>query len=252
MSAERNDEPSVLPIALSMAIGVHVALGMLAPSHAEATSAPAVPLEVELAPPRPEPPPAPPKSEPEPDPAPVRPAPAARNTPARAPAPRAAGKLLTAEASAADSDAPLDFVTDPNGTSYGFGVVSRGGAGTGEGTKGPVAGTTATPAVAVPKAAPALTPSEDLSEKPRLLAEDPCRGYYPRAASVDSASAVVRVVLEASGQVRNIDLLSETPPGEGFGNAARLCLKQQRFSSARDRTGRAVATATTIRVRFER
>ena len=92
----------------------------------------------------------------------------------------------------------------------------------------------------------------DLSEKPRLLADDPCRGFYPAGAGVDSAAAVVRVVIEPSGRVREVTLLSEAPAGEGFGAAARQCIRRQRFSAPRDQEGRAVATATTIRVRFDR
>jgi hypothetical protein len=132
------------------------------------------------------------------------------------------GNVLTAAPSPA-ADAPLDFVTDPNGASYGFGVVSRRGtsAGEGAGGKDPAQGA----AVAAP-AAPALTPAADLAEKPHLLVDDPCRGFYPASASVDSAAAVVRVVVATNGRVRDVTLLSEAPPGEGFGAAARQCIRQ--------------------------
>jgi TonB family protein len=246
MERERADEPHVLPVALTLALCAHVGIAYFTPIEASEPEPPLAPLEVELGPPKAAPPP----PEPPPPPAVAEASLRAARTvrAARAQAPAAGGNLLTAEPSAA-ADAPLDFVTDPNGAGSGFGVVSRRGTSPGEGAHGkdPVR----VAAVAAPSPPPLAAPA-DLVEKPHLLVEDPCRGFYPANASVDSAAAVVRVVLEPNGRVRDVTLLSEAPPGEGFGTAARQCIRQQRFSSARDHEGRTVATATTIRVRFER
>ena len=245
MERERNEDPSVLPFALTLAVCGHGAIALLTPSSLVAREVTMPPLEVELVAPQPPPPPPPvPAAPAEPDAAPR----AVRVTRADA----AIGKLLTRETPSVPSDAPLDFVTDPNGATYGFGVVSRAGSGSGEGTRGTGTAEGSLVRKAPAMAAPALAAPADLSEKPHLLAEEPCRGYYPEGASVDFASAVVRVVLEASGKVRDVTLVSETPEGEGFGAAARRCLRQQRFSAGLDHEGRGVATATTIRVRFER
>lgn len=249
---DRSEEPHVLPLALTLALSGHLVLAVLSPSGTPATTTVLPPLEVELAS-KPAPPPPPPPA-PAPEPAAPEPAHTAARTPhpgARAAAPAAAGKLVGAQGPTSDDDAPLDFVNDPNGGAYGFGVVSRGGTGTGEGKAEVAAAPPVVPA-APPRTVPAIASADDLSEKPRLRVEDPCRGFYPASALVDSASAVVRVVVEASGTVRDVSIVSESPAGEGFGAAARQCLRQQRFSAARDREGRSVATATTIRVRFER
>lgn len=244
-----NAESPVLPLTVSLAIGLHVALALLAPAP-QAPAARLLPsMEVDLTPPAPPPPPVvePPKA-PEPElPAKAPPKVAAP----RAPAPAAAGKLLTAEPTAAAGDEPLDFVTDPNGTTYGFGVVARGG------SKEPRAGVSAPvpaspePAAAAPKG-DGLAAAADLSEKPRLVNDDPCAGFYPGEAVADAASAMVRVVVEKDGRTRTVQLLGETPAGQGFGAAARRCLAGQRWSPAKDKDGHAVPTATTFRVRFHR
>ncbi|HVU05695.1 MAG TPA: hypothetical protein VHE30_28295 [Polyangiaceae bacterium] len=245
-------EPEVLPVALALAGALHVALAVLTPSHAAERPATPPPLEVELAPPKAErpPPPPPPTATTEPEPA--HAAPKGKAPPPEAPRPAAAGRLLTATEPAPPGDAPLDFVTDPAGTSYGFGVVSRGGTATGEGKAAPAVHTDLPPAPAAKPAAPELVRPEDLSERPRLSSDDPCRGYYPATATVDSAEAVVRVVVDERGGTKSVVVVSEDPRGEGFGSAARQCIGRQRFSAPRDREGRAVSTATTIRVRFVR
>jgi hypothetical protein len=248
MERERRDEPDILPVALSVALGVHLAVGWLTPEDETLPEPPAAPLEVDLGPAPP--PPA------QPEPVPERAPEASRAVRRVAPAPvtvKAAGKILAVESRVASNaaEAPLDFVTDPNGTSYGYGVVSRGGSNTSDGPKGAsaAAGPSAAP-IAAP--APALAAAADLSERPHLGVGDPCRGFFPAAASADAAAAVLRVVVEPNGKVRAVTLVSETPSGQGFGAAARECLRGQRFSNPRDHDGKAVATATTVRVRFER
>lgn len=245
MERERRDEPDVLPIALSVAVAVHVALGWLAPRDETLPEPPPAPLEVDLGPP---PPPAAP---PDPISAPVRdPAPAVRRV-APTPTKAVAGKILAVESRLTrdGADAPVDFVTDPNGRSYGYGVVTRGGTSPAGGAKAE----SPAPAPAAPVAsAPGLAGPADLSERPHLGVDDPCRGFFPAAASADAAAAVLRVVVEPSGKVRAVTVVSETPSGQGFGAAARQCLRGQRFSIPRDHDGNAVAAATTVRVRFDR
>jgi hypothetical protein len=245
-------ESPVLPLTVSIAIGLHVVLALFAPASAKPLAHVLPSMEVELAPP------APPKSEriepPKPEPAepPKTPPPRVAAAP-RAPAPAAAGKLLTAEPTAQPSDAPLDFVTDPNGGSYGFGVVARGGSKEPrEGVSAPVPASPRVAAAPVQKAGDGLTAAADLSEKPHLVNDDPCAGFYPADAIVDSAFAVVRVIVESDGRTRDVRLLSETPTDQGFGTAARRCLTGQRWAPAKNHDGLAVPTATTFRVRFSR
>jgi protein TonB len=244
-------ETPVLPLTVSIAIGLHVALALFAPTDGATMSRALPPMEVELAPPAPPKPkeievPKPEALEPEKAPPPPRAA------APRAPAPAAAGKLLTAEPAAQATDAPLDFVTDPNGGQYGFGVVARGGSKEPrEGVAAPVPSPSIA-AGAVPKAGDGLVAAADLSEKPRLVNDDPCAGFYPSDAVVDTAFAVVRVIVERDGRTRNVQLVNETPAGQGFGPAARRCLSAQRWSPAKDHDGHAVPTATTFRVHFRR
>jgi hypothetical protein len=242
-------ESPVLPLALSVAIALHVGIAWFAPapSHGAARALP--PVEIDLTPPPPVVKAPEPVKEAEPEPKALAPKAAAM----RAPAPAAAGKLLTAEPSAPTNDAPLDFVTDPNGGSYGFGVVARGGSSERrEGVSAPVPTAPAIAGTAPIAKGDGLTPAADLSEKPRLVADDPCKGYYPSDAIVDSAFATVRVIVESDGRTRNVQLIGEDPTGQGFGNAARRCLQTQRWNPAKDHAGKTVPTATTFRIRFHR
>src|SRR5581483_6806246 len=119
MERTRDDEPAVLPFALALAVGAHAAVAWFTPADDDLPEPPMAPLEVEL-----NAPPAPPKPEPVLAPAPVSPRAAIVRRVVVAPARAAAGKLLTAVAPVvnAGADAPIDFVTDPNGKIYGFGV----------------------------------------------------------------------------------------------------------------------------------
>ena len=133
-------------LAIAIALGAHGALALGLPDQEPARRPPTIITEVELAPP-----PAPKPPLPEPAPAPERdsaPTPTkaadnARPMAKAAPAARA-GNVLVAKSDAptpANAE-PVDFVTDPNGTSYAGGVVARGGTGdhgsrgTGIGTRG--------------------------------------------------------------------------------------------------------------------
>ncbi|HKO94562.1 MAG TPA: hypothetical protein VJU61_25585, partial [Polyangiaceae bacterium] len=97
-----------------------------------------------------------------------------------------------------------------------------------------------------------LTAAGDLTRSPRLLRTDPCHGFFPKSARDDVASAVVRVVVDARGVASQANVVSETPPGQGFGLAARTCLLEQSFVPALNREGKAAATAVNVNVHFRR
>jgi protein TonB len=233
---DRRGELTSRLVALALAALAHVAIfcdGFAGPIPREP---PPKVTEVELAPPPPPPPP-PPREEPARD----APAPAPNRT---APRPVArAGRLVAArsDAPAARSADAVDFVTDPEGKSYGIGVVARGG--------------TLDRAPPAPISSPAGEGSigaENLSRAARLEEADPCAGMYPLDAKVDGGFATASVVVRPEGQVGSVSIVSETPAGEGFGRAARACLARKTFAPARDREGKAVSAAITVRVRFTR
>jgi periplasmic protein TonB len=235
-----------------LALALHGGLALAvrgAPARvAEITSV----LEVELPPaPAPEPElPSPPPPEP-PDPA----EPVARPS-ALPPPPQAAraGALMTAKESApsATKDELVDFVTDPAGSSYGSGVVARGGTAD-HGERGATAaGVGSAP---VPVASPprdGLVPASSLSRRASLRERDACAGFYPSEADADSGAVTVTVIVRPDGAVTSAAVVSESPAGQGFGKAARACLGSKRFEPALDRSGTPVLAATTVKLRFVR
>lgn len=207
--------------------------------------------EIELAPP-PAPPP-PPPAEPEKPTTPDPPAPAAQPRRARAPA-RAeakaepvakAAEVRTVDEAAKTSDEPVRFVTDPNGTSFGYGAVQRGG--TAEAAAPSASGQ---PAPGPARAGIGTQPV--LSRPPRLAESDPCRGFFPKRALADHGEVTLRVRVERDGGVRSVTVGSESPSGQGFGAAARECLLSKHFSPALDEGGREVAVVSPVTVRFSR
>jgi hypothetical protein len=221
-----------------------------------AVRAPA-PLEVELAAPEPlPPPPTPVTPPPEPTPAEHTPAPVAKAA-AAAPAAAHVGALLTAKSDPAPTpgaDEPVDFTNDPSLVGFGSGVVAIGGKAehgvTGAKAGPPVPGTGV--GSAPRQTGDALVAASDLSRKPGLGESDPCRGYFPAGASDDVANAAVMVTIAKSGSVTNVQLLSETPPKQGFGAAARTCMAGKHFSPGLDRDGKPAATAIRVNIRFLR
>ena len=219
--------------------------------HAPPTPAP---LEVELAPPEP---PAPaPTPEPEATRAPETqlPSPKAATPP---PMPAHVGALVTAKADPAASpahDEPVDFTNDPSALGFGSGVVAIGGRAE-VGVK--QAASSATPGLGTSGAVKgplgdALTPVSDLSRKPSLGESDPCRGYFPPAASDDVATASVMVTIGKNGAVSSVQLLAESPPKQGFGAAARSCMAVKRFTPGLTHDGKPAATAIRVNIRFAR
>jgi hypothetical protein len=179
----------------------------------------------------------------------------ARTTLRNAPAAARAGAVLTAKAdvqAAQQAAAPFDFTSDPNGSTYGAGVVAVGGKAD-FGAKGALVtgkpSTAVSPAIAVGEA---MIPLANLSRKPHLDEADPCRGYFPRSATDDDAHVTLHVVVSKSGKIATASLLGESPAGQGFGAAAKSCMLSKRFTPALDHEGRPAATATRINVHFVR
>jgi hypothetical protein len=235
------------------ALAVHAGLiGLVSGASAPARAA-LRPVEVEFLPPDPAPMKEPGRPAPPPESAqrPLVPS-AARSAPAAA----RAGVLVTAKADAPASQqpAPVDFTTDPNGTSYGGGVVAVGGKAD-FGAKGAqAAGRGAAPVESpvVHDTGETLVPLADLSRRPQLDEADPCRGYFPHTATDDDARVSLRVIIGRNGRVTNALLLSESPLGQGFGAAAKTCMLSKRLVPALDRDGNPAATATRINLRFSR
>jgi hypothetical protein len=241
-----------------LALAVHASLVGVVSSNAAQARRELRPVEVEILPP--EPPPAPAKTaEPPPEPTPVSPATkaAAPSTPRSAPAAARAGAALTAKAdapAAQQPDAPFDFTSDPNGTSYGAGVVAVGGKADfgAKGAERTGQGATPAPAPVAHGGGDGLVPVANLSRKPRLDESDPCRGYFPRSATDDDARVSLHVVIDKGGRIASTVVLSEDPPGQGFGAAAKVCLRTKQLTPALDRDGNPAATAIRINLRFTR
>lgn len=244
-------------LAWSAAIGGHLAIAAYAVGeHRHAPPAPA-PLEIELAQPEP-PPPAPVLTPEPPKPEERAPEPAAQVKAAAAPpSPAHVGALITAKADPTPSpahDEPVDFTNDPGAVGFGSGVVAIGGkaeVGVKNAALSPTPGVGTAPPVKGP-VGDALTPVADLSRKPSLGESDPCRGYFPSGASDDVASASVLVTIGKSGAVSNVKLLSESPPKQGFGAAARTCMSSKRFTPGLTQDGKPAATAVRVNIRFTR
>jgi protein TonB len=216
--------------------------------------APEVTMVTEVELPPPPPPPEPAKvAAPEPE---ESEAPTAKPTAAPPPQAARAGALLTAKESApsAKNDELVDFVTDPGGTSYGSGVVARGGTADHGAHGASAAGVGSTPAPTRAAAPPGdgLVLAANLSRRATLNEPDACAGFYPSEADVDSGVVTLTVVVRADGNVTSTAVLSETPSGQGFGKAARACLQRKHFEPSLDRAGNVVAAATSIRLRFSR
>lgn len=246
-----------LLVAALLALGAHAGLGLFAASREPRVEPARPPVDVELA--FREPPPPPPEPAPAPEPEPPAPEPPKAEAPkaaakVAAPPPAArAGAVMTAPPDPSPAPAaaePFDFTSDPNSHVYGSGVVAVGGTAKHGLAGARVGGTGAAPARR--PAGDGLTAASDLSQKPRLRVNDPCRGFFPPGAIDDVAVVSVRVVIGKNGQVSNAQVVSESPAGQGFGTAARRCMLDQVFVPALDRAGNAAATALNVNVKFTR
>jgi hypothetical protein len=244
----------------SVAIGGHLlAVGVALAARQPSTPLPP-PLEVELAAPPPAPAPAPPLPPP-PPPAAAPTPPHVERAPSTAarqavtqPEPARAGALVTAKSEPAPSaDEPVDFTNDPSALGFGSGVVAVGGKAQVGAPRAAPLGTPGPPSsVSAPRSGDGLTPLSDLSQKPSLGESDPCHGYFPTSARDDVATATVMVTLAKTGAVSGVRLISESPPAQGFGGAARACMQGKRFTPGLDRDGRPAATAIRVSIRFRR
>jgi hypothetical protein len=260
------------------AVGLHALAAFAYRGEHREPRVEAPPLEIEMTSTAPSTPPPPPEQEidtPEPEPTTVK-SPVAPKPPAnalesdklppkattKAPAAAKAGNLLTAPDDAHESggEEPVSFVTDPNGSSYGSGVVAKGGTADvglpgakvgGVVTTGKTLANPGTTFVA-PPAAPTIVPAANLSRMPKLEEANACKGFFPSGADDDSADATLVVVIKPDGGVSSASVVLETPKGQGFGNAARTCLLSKRFVPGLDKSGTAVLSSTTIRVHFNR
>jgi TonB family protein len=231
---------------IALALGLHATcMALVTTARVPARAAIARTTQVEVAvvakqKPQPEAPASEPAA-PEPASAPKR---ARRSQPPPEPA-RAAPVLTRAEAPESPTAAePVRFVSDPNGKSFGYGLVARGGsAERGEASPAPHAAATVT------REEPIAT---RLSRAPLLLAHDGCRGFFPNAAPSNAGTVSVIATVRASGAIARLDIEQEAPAGQGFGRAARACLERQRFTPALDPEGATVAARTRIRIQFER
>lgn len=232
--------------------GVAYASLSLAPRHARVASLQSeVTFEVN------EPPPALPREEPEQEAKdePAKPEPKlAKLEPAR-PTQRAPSAAPTPNAPKAEA-APLDLsgvtLTNDDGPSFGMAL------GNGRAFQGPIgsgravaAQQAAMPAPATAPVGPMLVAAADLSERPTPPALDAAlRRNYPREARERGigGSARVRARVEPNGSLRQVRVESES--FSGFGDACQKTLAVSRWSSPRDREGRAVATEIRYTCRF--
>jgi TonB family protein len=246
-----SDESFDFALWLTVAVCLHGAIAFAHRPESKVEPPPPPPLEVELTPATPKP-----VAFPESD-GPAAPAAPARREAAashrksdapRMPATARAGDVLTS-GQADHADDPVSFVTDPEGASYGGGVVARGAVALhGTGTIVREAG----PDRPAGPPGDALTAPSDLTRRPTLDEEDPCRGFFPSRADGDDGLVTLRVVVEANGVVRSVSLISEAPLGQGFGAAASRCIAGKRFVPALDRAGKPTGTATQVRIHFTR
>jgi outer membrane biosynthesis protein TonB len=240
-----------LAIAALVALVAHGGLGLITVGREPLAATPA-PVDVELAFREPPPPPPEPEKEEPKEPEPPKaeaPKPIAKLA---APPPAArAGAVLTAapDPTPEPSAEPFDFTSDPNSHVYGSGVVAVGGTADHGLAGARVGGTGIAP---VRPVGDGLTAVGDLSQKPRLRRDDPCRGFFPDAARDDVAAVSVRVVIGKDGRVSSANVVSESPAGQGFGAAARRCMLDEVFVPALDRQGMSAATAINVNVKFSR
>ena len=183
--------------------------------------------------------PAPPVETPPPPPS--KPVAAAKAVPAATSAPQApaeASQIIAAEPTGPADLTAMSFVT-------GSAKAYAGGKTTSEGkSKDYVAPQTPTSPTG------ASTPSY---ATPIALADANWSCPWPHEADVSDInrqSAVVRVTVDAEGRVTNAAVVKD--PGLGFGSAAADCALRARFVPAKDAAGKAIASESPIRVRFER
>jgi hypothetical protein len=88
---------------------------------------------------------------------------------------------------------------------------------------------------------------------PRLVAiPDACRGLFPSRAEHNAGTVTLALRVGSSGVPVATRIVHEDPLGEGFARAAHSCVPRLRFEPAADALGRAIASASVVRLRFVR
>jgi protein TonB len=93
----------------------------------------------------------------------------------------------------------------------------------------------------------------DLSRTATLAGSGEWRCPFPPEAdsdSVDEASAIIEVIVGATGKAQTASILQD--PGHGFGREARACAMRESYVPALDKAGNPVASSKKFRVKFER
>jgi len=103
------------------------------------------------------------------------------------------------------------------------------------------------------QAPPPQIVSVDLSRTATLAGSGEWRCPFPPEAdsdSVDEASAIIEVIVGATGKAQTASILQD--PGHGFGREARACAMRESYVPALDKAGNPVASSKKFRVKFER
>lgn len=88
---------------------------------------------------------------------------------------------------------------------------------------------------------------------PALLAlPHPCARYFPPSARANHGEVQVSVEVDAQGQTSASAVLVEAPLGQGFGPAARACIRELHFAPAVSGTGSAVPGHAKLKLSFDR
>jgi len=93
----------------------------------------------------------------------------------------------------------------------------------------------------------------DLSRTATLAGSGEWRCPFPPEAdadSIDEASAIIEVIVGASGKAQSATIVQN--PGHGFGREAQACAMREAYVPALDKAGNPVASPKKFRVKFER
>ncbi|MBV9946210.1 MAG: energy transducer TonB [Myxococcales bacterium] len=231
-------------------VGMMALASMLTWVHAQRAHAEAATEEIEILREEPPPPPPPaPTAEPEAKPEPAPPQPVrAREPVAPPPAPAQAAKVLTQEP---DPNEPVDLtgntIVQGNSDTYAGGFTTANGSSASAVRAMPaatgVAGGTARD-TGKPPAGP------DLSRRANVASGDTqwnCP-FPPESdeTQLDEARVMLQVDVRPDGTPSAVRVLSEQPPGSGFGREARRCAMNKRYTTELDRDGHPIAGTTPI------
>jgi protein TonB len=104
-----------------------------------------------------------------------------------------------------------------------------------------------------PRQPPPPSPAPDRSRPPGVAGGLQWSCPFPPEADadqIDGAVVGIRADVDASGQVKNVAIVSD--PGHGFGRAARRCALARTWIAALNRDGAATDGSVVVNVRFAR